>query len=85
VATLKQKKDLAYDRLPGRSHRTANPPTLVRNKKEKTNKKQKPELKNQKKMTNPASSPFHGRQHSRRNYLRVEGKSDVRHSLSDET
>jgi len=41
VATLKQKKDLAYDRLPGRSHCTANPPTLVqkKKKKEKPNKK----------------------------------------------
>jgi hypothetical protein len=40
VATLKQKKDLVYDRLPGRSHRTANPPTLVQKKKEKANKNQ---------------------------------------------
>jgi len=56
-------------------------PRLYKKKKEKANKKQKPELKNQKKMTNPASSPFHGRQHSRRNDVRVEGKSDVRHSL----
>jgi len=77
VATLKQKKDLAHDRLPGHSHRTANPPTLAQKKKGKP-KQKKPELKNQKKMTNPASSPFHGREHSRRNGVRIEGKSGVR-------
>jgi len=52
-------------------------PRLHKRKKENQNKK-KPELKNQKKMTNPASSPFHGREHSRRNGVRIEGKSGVR-------